>query len=374
MVRERIFSYCSERGFQNISLNTKDMDLFCKSDNESAWLILGVDGAAIRNVNKQAFERYHKKITETYKSRGFRYISILTLFLSDDIQYCREIGQGSAYWIVDEKYGRVVVYDDQPEDFLGMRKSLEGMVSFLNREKQEQEDYQRRQAEERIRREQYEAALAEREKRRRREAFKKQPFVTITIILINILVFLLVNLFGNSLGTADWADKGELSWMKAFFEGEYYRLITCMFLHGGIDHILGNMIVLYAAGELLEREIGRVNFILVYFGGGILAGVGSAYYYYMQGEFVSSIGASGAVFAVIGALTIFAVKNKEKARRIGAPRIVFFALYALLSGFRGEGTDNAAHVAGLLAGGLILLIIGLVEDIVQIRNRGGRGR
>ncbi len=372
MVRERIFSYCSERGFLNIGLNTNDMDLFCKSEDNSAWLVFVVDGSAIRSVNKQALERYQKKIRETYKSRGFLYISILTLFLSEDIQYCRELGQGNAFWIVDEKYGRVIVYDDQPEDFLGMRRSLEGMVSFLNREKQEQEDIRRRQTEERLRREQYEAALAEREKRRRREEFKRLPFATITIMFVNVLVFLAVNLFGNTLGISDWSDKGDLSWMSVFFDKEYYRLITCMFLHGGIDHILGNMVVLYAAGELLEKELGSVKFILVYFGGGILAGVGSAYYYYMQGEFVSSIGASGAVFAVIGALVIFTIKHKEQARRIGAPRIVFFALYALFSGFRGEGTDNAAHVSGLLAGGLILLVIGLVEEIFQRQNRGGR--
>lgn len=133
--------------------------------------------------------------------------------------------------------------------------------------------------------------------------------------------------------------------------GDWWRLVTAMFLHGGIVHLALNMYALWEAGFILSRLFGNRGFLLVYFGSGI---VGSALSLHFSGQTAVSVGASGAVFGVVGALLAAVVQHRgtypvERSQQL-ITSLSIFILYSLMYGFSGQGIDNAAHVGGLIAG------------------------
>ena len=121
---------------------------------------------------------------------------------------------------------------------------------------------------------------------------------TAALILVNVLIFLKTDFFSILGGEDTWIDKGCLSWRAVFNAHEYYRIITCMFLHGGIDHIFNNMLCLFFLGTFLEQQIGTPRFTILYFSSGIIAGFTSMVYNILLGTDTASIGASGAISAL----------------------------------------------------------------------------
>ena len=95
------------------------------------------------------------------------------------------------------------------------------------------------------------------------EELRKEP-VTAGLILLNILVFLIVEFTGSSQNTMHMLDCGAAFTPMIIQGGEYYRLFTCMFLHFGIEHLLNNMLVLFVLGSRLEQVIGKIKFLLIY--------------------------------------------------------------------------------------------------------------
>lgn len=131
---------------------------------------------------------------------------------------------------------------------------------------------------------------------------------------------------------------------------ELWRFLTSIFLHGDLTHLLYNLLALGLFGSILEKLIGNKNFLLVFFLSGIIAGVASFFFY------DSSLGASGAIFGVIGALII--VRPTLPVFVFGLPMPIFIAgiLWAggdIIGVFVPSNVANLAHLAGL-AFGLIL--------------------
>ena len=183
------------------------------------------------------------------------------------------------------------------------------------------------------------------------EELKKQP-VTVFLILINILVFLAVELTGGSEDTMHMLQCGA-GYTPAIIQGEYYRIFTSMFLHFGPQHLGNNMLVLFVLGSRLERVIGKLRFIVIYLAGGMTGSVLSLVWDLRQGEYAVSAGASGAVFAVMGAMIYVVIRNKGRLEDLSVRQILVMAVFSLYFGFASSGVDNAAHTGGLAAGFLL---------------------
>lgn len=131
---------------------------------------------------------------------------------------------------------------------------------------------------------------------------------------------------------------------------EFYRLLTCIFLHFGIDHLMNNMVMLGAIGWNLEQEIGRLRFLAIY----LISGIGGnlislANDIHTQSMAVSA-GASGAVFGLLGALVWVVLRNRGRVGRLTGRGMVFMVILSLYFGFTSAGVDNAAHIGGLVCG------------------------
>ena len=132
--------------------------------------------------------------------------------------------------------------------------------------------------------------------------------------------------------------------------GEWWRLVTSMFLHFGIAHLAVNMLALWDAGYLVERLYGSLHFLAIYLASGVAGAIASVAW----NPWVNSAGASGAIFGVFGALLAYVVDRRNgvpsRAMLSHAVVTVLFLGYSLAYGFLGTNIDNAAHLGGLVAG------------------------
>lgn len=136
-----------------------------------------------------------------------------------------------------------------------------------------------------------------------------------------------------------------------YLEGQYWRLLTATFLHGGIAHIFMNAFSLYIIGPDTERIYGTWRFLAVY----MLAGLsGSVLSYAFSPN--PSVGASGAIFGLFGALGVFFFESREVLGELSSRQLqglVALLLINLFVGFTSTGIDNFGHIGGLL-GGLVV--------------------
>ena len=131
--------------------------------------------------------------------------------------------------------------------------------------------------------------------------------------------------------------------------GQYWRFITPIFLHANLLHVSLNMLNFVVLGVFLERLVGHLRFLLVYLVTGVISIIAS--FYFIPQEI--SVGASGAIFGLVGAYSIFVLTHRRAFRRGGIPALlwlVFVIVGNLSIGFFVPNVDNYAHLGGLLSG------------------------
>lgn len=136
-------------------------------------------------------------------------------------------------------------------------------------------------------------------------------------------------------------------------EGEVWRLFSAVFLHGGIEHLIGNGLALYVLGMAVEHAVGKARMAWVFLAAGLGGSVLSASL--SEGP---SVGASGAIFGLMGSAIVFFYKFRDhfffREKRLGLV-LVAWALYSIVTGFMSPMIDNWAHIGGLIGGALATL-------------------
>lgn len=186
---------------------------------------------------------------------------------------------------------------------------------------------------------------------------KPEAICTVSLIVINIAVFLLLSLFGDTEDAVFMMRHGAMYRELITQEQEYYRIITCLFLHFGIPHLLNNMVMLGAVGWNLEMEIGKIRFLLIYFGSGILGNILSLWHDIQTDTNVVSAGASGAIFGLMGALLYVVIANRGRLGRLSGRGMLIMVALSLYFGFTSSGVDNLAHVGGLVCGFIMAAVL-----------------
>ena len=136
---------------------------------------------------------------------------------------------------------------------------------------------------------------------------KYVPYVTIALVLVNVLIFYIMGMSGNY---NEIVEKYAM-YVPAVKDGEWYRVITHMFLHADTGHLFNNMLMLAAVGYSIEDDFGHIKFTIIYFVGGLGACALSAYYDIVTSNYVPSIGASGAIMAIFGAMIVLTIRNRS---------------------------------------------------------------
>ncbi|WP_100010654.1 rhomboid family intramembrane serine protease [Lentibacillus sediminis] len=172
-----------------------------------------------------------------------------------------------------------------------------------------------------------------------------KPFFTYILLAVNLLVFFLLERNGSSTSVEDLIDFGAKYNPAIIADGEWWRIITSMFLHIGFLHLFMNMLAVYYIGSLVERIFGSFRFIVIYF----LAGIGGGLASFAFSANVSA-GASGALFGLFGALLFFGLLHKRIFFQTMGMNVLVLIGINIVFGFSIQQIDNAAHLGGLFAG------------------------
>ena len=177
--------------------------------------------------------------------------------------------------------------------------------------------------------------------------------ITWLLLAINILVWLFMQMVGGFMNQ----DVDVLLRFGAMFgpliaTGEYWRLFTAMFLHANLLHLFFNCFALFIFGRLVEGVYGHTRFTIIY----VLAGLAGGVLSYMFNKTAIAVGASGAIFGILGALAAYFVVNRENLGEMGRHNLTGLAAIAVINlaiGLIIPNIDNWAHFGGL-AGGFIM--------------------
>lgn len=186
----------------------------------------------------------------------------------------------------------------------------------------------------------------------------KTSYINTIIILFNLICFAISFVSGDSL-----IERFEQRSDYVLAGVQYYRLITSMFLHADLEHLFNNMLILFFVGANVEHDIGHFPYLILYFLSGLGGNLTSVAYDFLHMEFIPSIGASGAVFGIIGAVIIIVIHGRKNLKK-GSNLLIRLALMVMLSvysGFTAANVDNAAHIGGLLCGVIITFLITIIS-------------
>lgn len=244
---------------------------------------------------------------------------LFVIFTDDPYRINQFIEADSGHWIYNYTEGRLVIYENQPGTFFGAEKLFE----------------------------------PERVRTRQNYVFTVNNF----IILVNVVVFAVMALKGNTQNTIYLYRCGGITPESLFEDHQVYRLFTSMFMHSGISHLVNNRIVLYFIGGTLEKYIGRVRYLIIYLLSGLLGGLISQIYYMAMAENVICVGASGAIFGAVGAMLTVVVVNHGRVENFTFPRLIIYVVLSIYLGFMSQGVSLSAHLGGLATGFFTALLL-----------------
>ena len=192
-----------------------------------------------------------------------------------------------------------------------------------------------------------------------------KPAATYVLVLANLAVFIIGWITQMIKGENILTNIGLKSWMD-IMNGQYWRFITPIFLHAGVAHLATNSFSLIIFGRTVEKIFGSLKFLIIYIIAGIVGNIASFAF-----SLNDSLGASGAILGIGGALLYLWRKNRDffAMRRQQYMTLVFLVIFNLLYGFTQMNIDNYAHLGGAISGFLTAGILGYGSFKESVRKR-----
>ncbi len=182
--------------------------------------------------------------------------------------------------------------------------------------------------------------------------FTEDRTAIVTYILIAVCVLCYIKYWRYA---STWAISPQ-----ALQNGAWLKLISSMLMHGSILHIFANMAALLSYGRALESREGHISMLITYMLGGISSMFMTAFISLVNGNInASTVGASGAIYAILGAFIVSEMMMPKGIRN--AKKLIGSVAYMLLMGAVMPNVDNTCHVAGLVSGIIIMLIIKVIK-------------
>lgn len=195
------------------------------------------------------------------------------------------------------------------------------------------------------------------------EVFSPKSHIVTNIIIAICVILYILTLLSNNYILYFGANLGE-----AVISGEYYRLITCIFLHASLIHLFVNMYSLKILGKELESIIGQTKFLYIFFLSGLS---GSLLSILINGTSTFSVGASGAIFGLGAALIYFGYQYRVYLNKVLYSQLVPVLLINIMIGFTFTGIDNAAHIGGLIGGYFAACSVGVTGEVDPNEQKNG---
>lgn len=341
-MREELKAFLVLEGYSAVTSNLPEFLVFLKKEYRHVSVIFVMELEEGSTFTSERYKAVYESACKLLEKNGITEMHILTILITDDVNLASEAcKEDKNAWIINRGEKTLIIEEDKVVDFYGMKSVFQ---RFL--QNPEAAKIKIQETEEKILND-----IRERNKASLRIIFI--PWGAYALVAINIVVYIVCTSTGDLL-----YNMGEVSVANTVYGGQWYRVITSMFLHGNLSHIFNNMLILYLLGNMVEERLGRWKFLLSYFVCGIVAGLISLGAKYFSGIDANSIGASGAVYGIFGIalVTEFATINWKKVSAATVRRVILVLVCIAISLYvdaKTSGIDYEAHVGGLCMGAMI---------------------
>lgn len=333
----------TENGYEDIPCNIPSIALHIQETDERVTpVIVSIDETRGPQLSLEQFEHISEQLREFLRNKELHHCVFLYLLITEDDRSAgRLFPHFENFWRIVPSTGMVMAYEDADARFTPLQRQLE---------------------------EQLTGSIPTPSSEPLTKELGSYPIVTIALVAINVLVFLYSDLLSGK--TQEILDWGSLGYVSITEHQEWYRFITSMFLHLDSEHIFNNMLVLIFIGSYLEKYLGHGKYLILYFSSGLLADCTSMLYNIMISDPTPSVGASGAIFGVMGGLVVAILQARRQHRQWDIRRIAFMVFFSLYGGYTSQRVDNSAHVGGFLSGVLFCILLTLKQKGTQIHDEG----
>ena len=332
--------FITEKNYNPIILQGVDNEIWLENLNSDCEVVRIVSGY-IHNDEQFDFDVFKtKRILKKIKKKTFTFnLNVLSIFLDMGENIKEELNKDSHLMCVkvndeaDIKKSSIIkkVFPDLSDKMKFSEKGLELFMKITGDiNKHNKEDASKLES-----------------------VFKsKVPYITYFLIAVNIIFYVVPMLLGSDV--YQYIIDAYCIHGPSIRAGQYYRLLTGIFLHGSIVHLLFNCYALYVIGSQLESYLGKVRYLIIYLFSAVTASLFSMIF-----NSNPSIGASGAIFGLMGALVYFGYHYRVYLGNVLKSQIIPLILFNLLIGALSTGIDNFAHIGGLIGGLLITSALGI---------------
>ena len=353
-------------GYRYCHTNLVEAGIYYKYYQEGFHIVMAVDLSGGNRFSVQQYRSMEEHAMDLFYHPQGRlgdfpdgfpvyHVEMLTLLIGGDSEVERKLcAECRNVWVYQPQSGRLLIYENQPGDFFGLRGALEqgagtGGAGEMSRQGTGAGGW----AETSWQDTGTAYASAQNTAKNRLGILWKNiraEYVTIALVVVNVITYLVLEWLGDTTNGFFMAEHGAMYPDFIRINHEWWRIITAGFLHFGAVHLVNNMVILYCMGSRLERVTGHLKYFLIYLVSLIGAGLLSYGMMLRTGDYAVSAGASGAIFGVIGGFLWIVILHRGRFEQITTRGIMMMIVLTIYYGFSSAGIDNWGHIGGLLAG------------------------
>ena len=330
MLHKKLESTLSQNGFYNMRIKNDQLQVYGRERENVFQMVMLVFCYGGFRPSVGEFEQVKQQLY-LHVRQAYRPISqeLLTIFVTDAKEDMRELCRmDQNAWVFDAVSGRLILYENQRSDVFGLRRPLQQIWEEQRPKIREATGYAGR-----------------------------IPWVTIGLAVANVVIFLFLEWLGDTNDSMFMFQHGACYPDAVIQDGEWWRLLTCAFLHFGMEHLLNNMLLLICLGVRLEDYCGKIRFSLIYFISAIGSSALSLWNMVHTGDYAVSAGASGAIYGLAGALLVIAIKNRGKVEGLTTRDLLILIVLSVYFGFTTANVDNWGHIGGMLTGAVAAVFL-----------------
>ena len=366
-------------GYRYCQTNLAEAGIYYKYYQEGFHIVMAVDLSGGNRFSVQQYRSMEEHAMDLFYHPQGRlgdfpdgfpvyHVEMLTLLIGGDSEVERKVcAECRNVWVYQPRSGRLLIYENQPGDFFGLRGALEQGAGTGGAEEMSRQGTGAGGWAETSRQGAGAGGWAETSWQGTGAAYAsaqntaknrlgilwkniRAEYVTIALVVANVITYLVLEWLGDTTNGFFMAEHGAMYPDFIRINHEWWRIITAGFLHFGAVHLVNNMVILYCMGSRLERVTGHLKYFLIYLVSLIGAGLLSYGMMLRTGDYAVSAGASGAIFGVIGGFLWIVILHRGRFEQITTRGIMMMSVLTIYYGFSSAGIDNWGHIGGLLAG------------------------
>ena len=338
---EQIINQLQRHGFSRTVVTGQYVSVMLKLQQGEAYAVCLVECDYFADLNVSGYENMLRGIRSSLYRYDFTEVHLLSVLYTENPERVKDLTAAfGEHWILDRKEQKLLIYENQRASFLDAREAIEEGMQYDSIEIAEE-------------------IQKEQQKQRR----IKENWVTYALVFVNLLVFFLLMLQGDQTSAKFMENHGALS-MHLVGEGFWqYRMLTSLFMHFGIEHLVTNLFTLVVMGRYVERTMPKWKYLTIYLSSGLVGNLAATYYYLSHGQInVVCAGDSGAIFGLMGALLWLVISNHGQLGQLSWMQVVFMLLLCTYLGFSDTSISNVAHIGGAVGGFLTAMCLVREKD------------